>query len=150
MIIEELKESEIPTIAEIEKKSFHKPWSEESIRSSFNSSACKFFTAKSATIVGYIGISVAADEGYILNVAVLPESRGQGIGKALVKFLIEKYRYILRFITLEVRPSNYAAVNLYSSLGFEKVGERKNYYSAPTENALLLTKYFNSDKEKTE
>lgn len=148
MIIEKLKASEIPDIAEIEKKSFSKPWSEESIRSSFESGSCNFFAAKDAKIVGYIGISVAADEGYILNVAVDPDYRGRGIGRALVNFLIESYRGILRFITLEVRPSNNAAVGLYKSLGFEKVGERKNYYSAPTENALLLTKYFNFEKEK--
>lgn len=148
MIIESLKETEIPTIAELEKASFSKPWSEQSIKSSFESVSCKFFTAKeNGRIVGYIGLSVAADEGYILNVAVFPEQRGKGIGKALVKFLLEKYKNELSFLTLEVRPSNTAAVRLYSSFGFEKAGERKNYYSHPTENALLLTKYFNSVKE---
>lgn len=147
MIIETLKESEIPLIAEIERRSFSKPWSEKSIRESFNNPCCKFYTAKEDKIVGYIGISVAADEGYILNVAVLPEYRGKGIGKSLVKFLIENYKRELSFLTLEVRPSNSAAVNLYLSLGFNKAGERKNYYSNPTENALLLTKFFNSEKE---
>lgn len=147
MIIDNLKENEIPVIAELEKACFSKPWSEESIRSSFNSPSCGFYTAKLENIVGYIGISIAADEGYILNVAVFPEHRGNGIGRALVNFLIDKYKESMSFLTLEVRPSNTAAVNLYSSLGFEKVGERPSYYSNPTENALLLTKYFNSDKE---
>ncbi len=147
MIIESLKESEIPIIAELEKKSFSKPWSEKSIRESFKNTSCHFYTAKDDVLAGYIGISIAADEGYILNIAVFPEYRGKGIGKALVKFLIEKYKNELSFLTLEVRPSNSAAVNLYSSFGFIKAGERKNYYSDPTENALLLTKYFNSEKE---
>lgn len=147
MIIEELKESEISAIAEIEKLSFLKPWSEESIKSSFNSNSCRFFTAKTDKIVGYIGLSIAADEGYILNVAVLPDYRGQGIGRNLVSFVIENYSESLSFLTLEVRPSNKPAVNLYTSLGFKKVGERPSYYSNPTENALLLTKYFNSNSE---
>ncbi|MCH5304144.1 MAG: ribosomal protein S18-alanine N-acetyltransferase [Ruminococcus sp.] len=142
MIIEELKEIEIPKIAELEILSFSKPWSEKSIKSSFQSPSCKFFVAKKEDIVGYIGLSIAADEGYILNIAVHPDCRRQGIGKALVKFLVDYYKESLSFLTLEVRPSNTAAVNLYSSLGFEKVGERKNYYSNPVENALLLTKYF--------
>ena len=144
MIISELKDCEIHVIAELEKASFSKPWSEESIRSSFNSNSCKFYTAKDDVIKGYIGVSIAADEGYILNVAVFPEYRGQGIGKSLVSYLIKMYKDKLRFLTLEVRPSNLAAVNLYTSLGFEKAGERPSYYSNPTENALLLTKYFNS------
>ncbi len=147
MIIEELKDNEIPVIAEIEKLSFSKPWSEENIRSSFNSKSCKFYTAKTDIIVGYIGVSIAADEGYILNVAVRPDFRGRGIGRKLVTFLIEKYADSLRFITLEVRPSNISAVKLYTSLGFEKAGERPSYYSNPVENALLLTKYFNSKLE---
>lgn len=148
MKIVELKESEIPIIAEIEKVSFNKPWSEESIRNSFNSKSCKFFVAETEKIIGYIGVSIAADEGYILNVAVFPEYRGRGVGRALVTYLIDKYKYDLKFLTLEVRPSNKSAVNLYSSLGFEKAGERPSYYSNPTENALLLTKYFNSNIEK--
>ncbi|MEE3428302.1 MAG: ribosomal protein S18-alanine N-acetyltransferase [Ruminococcus sp.] len=147
MIIEELKDNEIQCIAEIEKLSFSKPWSEESIKSSFNSESCKFYTAKTDKIVGYIGVSIAADEGYILNVAVHPDFRGQGIGRKLVTFLIEKYGESLRFITLEVRPSNIAAVKLYTSLGFNKVGERPSYYSNPVENAILLTKYLNSNLE---
>lgn len=148
MLIRELNESEIPIIAELEKASFKKPWSEESIRSSFNNPGCNFFVAEAEKIIGYIGISVAADEGYILNVAVFPECRGKGVGKALVSYLINEYKDNLRFLTLEVRPSNITAVNLYSSLGFEKAGERPSYYSNPAENALLLTKYFNSDLEK--
>ena len=51
----------------------------------------------------------------------------------------------LKFLTLEVRPSNTAAVKLYEGFGFEQVGERKNYYSNPTENAVLLTLYFNKE-----
>ena len=46
------------------------------------------------------------------------------------------------FITLEVRVSNLAAISLYESCGFEKIGERKNFYTSPTENALIMTKYF--------
>ena len=89
-----------------------------------------------------------ADEGYILNVAVLPRYCGQGIGKALVNTVLDyAENNNLAFVTLEVRVSNAPAISLYTSLGFEKVGERKNYYSNPTENALLLTKFYNSEKE---
>lgn len=147
MIIKELNECDIPAVAELERLSFRKPWSEDSIRDSFNSASCRFYIAETDIAVGYIGVSVAADEGYILNVAVHPGYRGQGIGKALVRFLIERYKDILCFLTLEVRPSNTTAVNLYKSLGFIKVGERKNYYSDPAENALLLTNFFDKEND---
>lgn len=144
MIIKELKESEIPFIARIEEKCFSKPWSEDSIRSSFENKANRFYIAeKDGEIIAYIGLSVSVDEGYILNVATLPEYRRQGIAKALINYIINMCSDKLRFITLEVRPSNTSAVKLYEGFGFEKVGERKNYYSNPTENAVLMTLYFN-------
>lgn len=141
-MIRELKESEIPLIADIERVCFSNPWSEKSIEDSFCLDCNHFFVCESeGRIAGYIGLSIAADEGYILNVAVLPEYRRKGIGEALVRYVITGFGD-LAFVTLEVRPSNTAAVALYQKLGFERVGERKNYYRNPDENALLLTKFF--------
>lgn len=148
MIIRELKESEIPFIAGIEEKCFTNPWSEESIRSSFINKANSFCVAEiDSVIVGYMGLSVSVDEGYILNVATLPEYRRRGIAKALINHIINIYSDKLSFITLEVRPSNTAAVKLYEGFGFVKVGERKNYYRNPTENAVLLTLFMNKENK---
>lgn len=143
MIIRELKETEVPAIARIEEKCFSNPWSKDSIKSSFANKANRFYVAeKDGVIVGYMGLSISVDEGYILNVATLPEYRRQGIAKALINHIINMYSEKLKFITLEVRPSNTAALKLYECFGFEQVGERKNYYSNPAENAVLLTKGF--------
>lgn len=135
----------IGCIAEIEKTCFSHPWTENSIAESFENVCNHFYIAEcDGKVVGYIGFSVMADECYILNVAVLPQFRGQKIGERLVKTAIEySINNKLEFITLEVRVSNEVAIKLYEKLGFEKAGERKNYYSNPLENALLLTKYFN-------
>ncbi len=92
--------------------------------------------------MGYIGVSVVVDEGYILNVAVLPRFRRQGIARELLNHVIGIYEKDLKFLTLEVRPSNSAALGLYESFAFERAGERRDYYSNPKENALILTKYF--------
>ena len=51
----------------------------------------------------------------------------------------------LAFLTLEVRPSNTAAIALYEGFGFEEVGRRKNYYDLPKEDALILTRYFKEE-----
>lgn len=147
MIIRELTEKDIPVIAEIERQCFSHPWSEQSIKSSFENSSNRFFAAETdGIVIGYIGLSVVLDEGYILNVATLPEYRRQGAAKALINRVIDVYNDKLRFLTLEVRPSNMAAIGLYEGFGFESVGLRKNYYHNPTEDAVLLTKFFNKDK----
>lgn len=155
MIIREMTESDIKSVAQIEQLSFSHPWSEKDIASSFNSECNKFYiSAEENKITGYIGFCVAADEGYILNVAVRPDFRKNGIGKALVQKILDLACTLkLAFVTLEVRPSNEIAVALYTSLGFQKVGVRKDYYKSPNENALLLTKTLrtsstnNSEKE---
>ena len=137
MIIRPLAENEISAVAELEKLCFSTPWSEKSIRDSFFSDNNRFFVCEAdGQLAGYIGMSVSLDEGYILNVAVHPDHRGKGFGKALVRFLIDEFGDRLSFITLEVRPSNTTAVSLYEGFGFEKVGERRNYYRNPAENAL--------------
>lgn len=144
MIIKELRENDIPSIDEIERSCFSSPWSEDSIKSSFKNSSNHFYAAETDGIIaGYIGLSVVLDEGYILNVAVIPDQRRKGIAKALLNEVINIYKKDLQFLTLEVRPSNTAAIGLYEGFGFERVGSRKNYYRNPTEDALLLTKYFN-------
>ncbi len=149
MIIREMILEDIKSVAEIESLSFTHPWSADNLRESLNSCCNHFYISqKENKVVGYIGFTVAADEVYILNVAVHPDFQGQGIGKALVeKTLNYGLKNSLAFVTLEVRESNIKAINLYSHFGFESVGKRKSYYSNPKEDAILMTRYFSSEKE---
>ena len=71
-----------------------------------------------------------------------PRYRRQGIAEALLDAYIQYGREHLAFLTLEVRPSNQAAVALYCKHGFQEAGRRKDYYQDPTEDALLLTRTF--------
>ena len=138
----------VAEIAELEKACFSAPWSERAITETMQGESVFLVAEEDGKTVGYIGSYYCSPEGYITNVAVAPEMRRRGIGRALIEELIRRGRELsLSFWTLEVRESNEGAIALYSALGFEKVGERKNYYSNPTENALLLTKYYNSEKE---
>lgn len=131
-------------IAEIEEQSFVHPWSLRSIEQLLEDPNTLVLVAESEEkTVAYAGVNTVVDEGYITNIAVLPAFRGQRIAYALLGKLIEEAKALqLSFVTLEVRPSNKPAVRLYEYFGFIKAGERKNYYTQPTENALLLTKYF--------
>ncbi len=142
MTIEAMAEKHVKEIAEIERLSFSAPWSEDGIRSELNNEAARFLAAiADGKVLGYIGAHEICGEAYITNVAVLPKYRRLGIGEALIDAatLGAKQRNC-DFISLEVRISNVPAIELYKKQGYNIVGERKNFYSNPTENAFIMTK----------
>lgn len=143
MYVVSVKREHIKEIAKLEKICFSTPWSENALLEAF-SNGTKFFVAeKGDKVLGYIGISCVIDEGYITNVAVFPEYRRQGVGKALIERVFSLARdEALSFVSLEVRESNIPAISLYHSLGFKQEGKRKNFYTNPEEDALILTKRF--------
>ena len=127
----------------LETECFSHPWSKQSLEEELNNETSLFLVAKEENeVIGYIGMSIVIDEGYIFNVAVRENYRNKGVATALINELVtygKKNNF--SFITLEVRESNLPAISLYSKFGFIKAGERKNYYSNPKENAILMTKY---------
>ena len=144
MKIERMTEAHLDAVAELERECFVHPWSRESLKETLRSGDSLFYIAElDGRVIGYIGMSFVLDEGYIYNVAVEKSSRKKGAGSALIQTLVNYGKKNgFAFLTLEVRESNTAARSLYSSFGFIKVGERKNYYSDPVENAVLMTLYF--------
>lgn len=144
MKIERMNSIHINGVCKIENSCFAHPWSRTSIENELNNDTSLFFVAtENDDVIGYIGMSVVLDEGYIFNVAVDENHRCNGVGSALIDSLVtygKKNNF--SFITLEVRESNENARSVYSKFGFIKVGERKDYYSDPKENAVLMTKYF--------
>ena len=138
-------------IAALERACFSRPWSRNMLAEELENQCAAFLTAldaQSGKVVGYAGLLVAADEGYITNVAVRPDCRKQGVaGKLLQVFLDFAEANRLAFLTLEVRASNYPAIALYGSRGFRGVGRRKNYYEHPREDAIIMTKEFTHGNE---
>ena len=130
----------------LEKICFSRPWSRKMLAEELENQCAAFLVAEdpeSRAVLGYAGVLVMADEGYITNVAVFPEYRRQGIAAQIIKVFCDFAQgNHLAFLTLEVRPTNKAAIELYRSFGFEEVGRRKNYYDLPKEDALILTRYF--------
>jgi ribosomal-protein-alanine N-acetyltransferase len=91
-------------------------------------------------IAGFIVARLIADELHVNNVAVRSEFRGKGLGSALLQTSLGQARQRnARIAQLEVRAANEAAQKLYRGCGFEVVGRRRNYYRAPTEDALLMS-----------
>jgi ribosomal-protein-alanine N-acetyltransferase len=90
-------------------------------------------------VAGYIGMYLAMDEGEITNVAVAASARKRGIGKALIRELVEKAaRRGVSRIVLEVRVGNRPAIALYEQMGFRRIGTRKGFYDFPKEDADIM------------
>lgn len=134
----------IPALAAIEKACFSAPWSEDGLREELENPRARFAVAVAdGDAVGYMGVLTAADEGFITNVAVRPDRRRCGIASALIGDQITFARAQgLRRLALEVRVSNTAAIALYERMGFVQDGRRPRFYTAPAEDALLYSLYF--------
>ena len=130
----------IPGAAELEKLCFSQPWSAKSLELLTNDGiGVGMVCRKDGTICAYGGMLVAVDEGQITNIATHPDFRRMGYGRAIVESLIKYAKNNnLDSISLEVRESNRAAIELYSSLGFKVEGKRKDFYTKPTEAALVM------------
>lgn len=134
-----MTEAQVPQIAQIERETFSDAWSENSVRGELQNDLALWLAAVDGeTVAGYIGSQTVLGEADMLNLAVRPEYRRQGIGRRLVEELIS--RLDAHCLTLEVRLSNENAIRLYENLGFVQVGRRKNYYQKPREDALILRK----------
>ena len=142
MIIDKMNSSHVAQIAQLEKICFSDPWSEKSVASELdNKLAFWLVAAEGDTVAGYIGSQTVIDETDMMNVAVHPDFRRQGIAEELVNTLVDNLKKMgSRCLTLEVRASNGPAIALYEKLGFAEIGRRKNYYRNPREDALILRK----------
>lgn len=135
-------------LVELERICFSTPWSRNMLAEELDNACSAFLVAVDANerVVGYAGLQVVLDEGYIANIAVFPEHRRKGVaGQLLQVFVNFAEANRLAFLTLEVRASNQAAIALYANRGFEEVGRRKNYYEHPREDAIIMTKEFVPD-----
>ena len=137
-------------VAELERICCSVPWSRNMLAEELDNLLSAFLVAldDNDKVVGYAGVQIILDEGYITNVAVRPECRRQGIAAKLLQVFLDFAKANkLAFLTLEVRASNYDAIALYGSRGFRSVGRRKNYYEHPKEDAIIMTLEFDHGTE---
>ncbi|HCU08690.1 MAG TPA: ribosomal-protein-alanine N-acetyltransferase [Clostridiales bacterium] len=128
-------------IAELEILCFSSPWSRDALEKELteNPVARYFIGEAEGRTVAYAGLWLVVDQGHIINVAVHPAFRRQGLGKALIREMLRQTdQEGVTAYTLEVRLSNAAALALYQGFDFYVAGIRKNYYEEPVEDALIL------------
>lgn len=130
-------------VARVEAACMPVPWSRQSFWEEASHNDAYYLIARDVDrdnlIVAYAGCWVLANEGHITNVAVDPDYQGQGLGRRLMNELTSRVKALgVDSMTLEVRPSNTVAINLYTSLGFRSVGQRPKYYTNPVEAAEIM------------
>ena len=142
MIIENMTADWVSQVAELEKICFSDPWSESSVASELNNPLSYWLVALDGDrLMGYVGSQTVVGETDMMNIAVHPDYRRQGVAEKLILALVEGLKGMeSHCLTLEVRASNAPAIGLYEKLGFRQIGLRKNYYRNPKEDALILRK----------
>jgi [ribosomal protein S18]-alanine N-acetyltransferase len=138
-----MRDGDVGAVLAIEEMSFSNPWSIDAFRGEIQNRGISFplviVRASDGRIAGYIIYWLIREDVQINNVAVHPDFRGKGLGKAALKFVLKDVQDKgAAFVTLEVRPSNTPARALYEKLGFKVLGTRKGYYTNPFEDALVM------------
>lgn len=141
MTFREMLVEDLDQVVEIENSLFSVPWTKEGFFTFLIKEENMFFVVEEkGKILGYCSMQTVLDEGDILNVAVRRERQKEGIGYFLVdSMLMMAEARGIRTVHLEVREGNDTARRLYQRLGFTEDGLRKNYYTDPLENAVLMT-----------
>ena len=148
-IVRPMTGHDLPAILEIENASYEFPWTLPIFRDCLRVGCHCYVYESSRGILGHGIMSVAAGECHLLNICIHPNYQRQGLGEGMVLFLLDFARQKkARVALLEVRMSNTAAYRLYTKLGFDEVGLRKNYYPARhgREDAIILARDLTIDK----
>jgi [ribosomal protein S18]-alanine N-acetyltransferase len=131
VMVRPMSEDDVADVIAVERASYQFPWSEGIFRDCLRVGyVCRVVTV-AEQVLGYGVMSVGAGEAHILNLCISEMYRCRGVGKRLLRYLIERATAAgMNEAFLEVRPSNVAAIRLYLALGFEQVGMRRGYYQA--------------------
>ena len=137
------KEQHLKAVEEIERACFSLPWTQEQFMPFLSGGHHMMLVAEDEEkqVLGFLCLMHVLDEGEIANVAVCPANRRLGVADALMESTLKAAEELgLVYLGLEVRESNLPAISLYQKYGFVPVGRRKHYYDAPREDAILMSK----------
>jgi len=132
---------DLPKVMCMERVSYSLPWPEVVYRRELSNDRAYFNLVKyQDKIIGYSGVWHMVDEVHVGTIVSHPDFRRRGIGELLLVAIIKRaYLLLAKTVTLEVRPSNRPAQNLYTKYGFEVLGRRKWYYPDTGEDAIIMT-----------
>lgn len=142
MDIQKMTRFHLEQIAELEKICFSDPWSLPMLEPELSNPLSLWLVmVEGEQVIGYVGSQAVLDAADMMNIAVHPSYRRQGIARLLVQELIAQLKQKnICSLALEVRASNAPAICLYEKLGFLQVGRRPGYYRNPKEDAFIMRK----------
>jgi [ribosomal protein S18]-alanine N-acetyltransferase len=137
-----LDSAHLDAMMEIEVEAYPEPWTRGMFRGELGNRLSRFYVAfQGEDLVGYAGFWLVLNEAHITSVTVAQRHRHKGIGRQLLRYLLDRaVAEGAQLTTLEVRPTNRTARKLYESAGFRAVGVRKGYYTKTNEDALIMAK----------
>jgi ribosomal-protein-alanine N-acetyltransferase len=141
-LIEPMKAADLDTVMEIERVSFRSPWSRQVFLEELTRDWAHVDIVRDAAtgaVVGFANYWLVADEVHVLNLATHPQARRAGHASRMMAHMIDfARRELCRYVTLEVRRSNAAALRLYRRFAFRAIGVRPNYYAEDQEDAIVM------------
>lgn len=140
--IQPMQRNQVEDVLKIEEQAYGEHhWSRDSFYGELSNNLAHYYCAfdLDGNLIGYAGSWQVIDEAHITTIAVKPELKRKKIGEALLnKIISDCYKNEIKYITLEVRASNLAAISLYEKYGFKSLGKRKGYYQNNNEDALIM------------
>lgn len=132
--------ADVPAVVTIEAEAFTSPWREDTFLALLERDAVELLVLVDGdAVIGYAVVWCILDQGELSNIAVAASHRGRGLGRRLLAAAVGRARARgVGHLFLEVRVSNRAARQLYTTAGFEELGRRRNYYDRPREDAILM------------
>ena len=145
LTMREIVKEDIDLIVQCENEYFHNFTTKNKVEDDLSNPLIHYYILVKEVVLGYINLWIDEDKAQINSLVILLEQRKKDYGSKLLEFTINKLNEIgIRDLTLEVRPSNTAALKLYEKEGFKQVSVRKNYYNNG-EDAFLMYKRLGSD-----
>jgi ribosomal-protein-alanine N-acetyltransferase len=136
-----MRQADVPLVAAMEQRAYEFPWTPGIFRDCLGAGYACWVAESDVGLMGYGVLSVGADEAHLLNLCVDPGWQGHGLGRRLLKRMVDLARWHMADrVFLEVRPSNPHAIALYASEGFLRIGQRPRYYPARDgrEDAIVM------------
>lgn len=136
-----MQDADLDEVYAIELRAYPFPWTAGIFRDCLRADYPSWVLVEDGRIIGYFLLSLAADEAHVLNVCVAPECQGRGLGRRLLRAILQLARGRgAHRVFLEVRPTNTGAIALYDSEGFNEIGRRPRYYPAANgrEDAIVM------------
>ena len=139
--IRPMREADVPAVLLVDQASYEFPWTAGNFIDSIHAGHHCWVYEAGGQAVGHAIMMSVFDEAHLLNLAIAPDWQRQGLGAALLQYVLQEARAAgINMLYLEVRPSNTGAIRLYNRNGFEGFAIRKDYYPAQQgrEDALVM------------